>query len=227
MILCINCNKIKNELDFYFRKSGKIIKPCKDCKRKYQKNYYNNNKQNIESYRKDYYCNNKSQLIYNQKLRSQKRKSQIAEYQKKYRKINKDKFKIYKNKARNKLSIKLKILVSNAIYQVLRKNKNNFSCFKYLNYSAKDLKNHLEKQFEPWMNWKNHGIYDPKTWDDNNHLTWTWNIDHIIPQSDLPYESMDCDNFKRCWDLSNLRPYSSKQNILDGSNRVRHSKEIK
>ena len=30
------------------------------------------------------------------------------------------------------------------------------------------------------------------------------------------------DNFKKCWALENLRPLSSKQNLLDGSTRVRH-----
>ena len=31
----------------------------------------------------------------------------------------------------------------------------------------KDLKNHLESQFEDWMNWNNWGIYSPNLWDDN------------------------------------------------------------
>jgi hypothetical protein len=57
----------------------------------------------------------------------------------------------------------------------------------------------LEKQFEPWMNWQNHGVY--KNWDDNDQSTWTWQIDHIIPQSDLPYTSMEDENFKKCWAL--------------------------
>lgn len=28
---------------------------------------------------------------------------------------------------------------------------------------------------------------------------------------------MEDDNFKRCWALENLRPYSAKQNIIDGA----------
>ena len=51
-----------------------------------------------------------------------------------------------------------------------------------------------------------------------------WHIDHIIPQSLLPYSSMEDDNFKKCWALSNLRPLSAKQNLLDGANRIRHKK---
>ena len=35
---------------------------------------------------------------------------------------------------------------------------------------------------------------------------------------------MDCDEFRRCWDISNLRPYNAKLNVLDGTSRVRHNK---
>jgi hypothetical protein len=68
-------------------------------------------------------------------------------------------------------------------------------------------------------------IYSLKTWDDEDKSTWKWNIDHIIPQSDLIYASMEDENFKKCWALSNLRPYSAKQNILDGTGRTRHKKK--
>ena len=79
-----------------------------------------------------------------------------------------------------------------------------------------DLKEHLEKQFESWMNWNNWGRYS-KSWDDNDQTTWKWQIDHIVPQSCLPYTSMEDDAFKKCWALDNLRPLSAKQNIIDGA----------
>jgi hypothetical protein len=34
------------------------------------------------------------------------------------------------------------------------------------------------------------------------------------------------DNFKKCWSLENLRPYSAKQNQLDGITKIRHKKDI-
>jgi hypothetical protein len=33
--------------------------------------------------------------------------------------------------------------------------------------------------------------------------------------------SMKDENFMKCWLLENLRPYSSKQNLLDGNRRLR------
>lgn len=46
-----------------------------------------------------------------------------------------------------------------------------------------------------------------------------WQLGDIIPQSIFPYITMDCEEFRKCWDLSNLRPLSAKQNILDGNRR--------
>ncbi len=87
---------------------------------------------------------------------------------------------------------------------------------KYLGYTIKELKQHLESQFEPWMNWNNHGKYKCDTWNDNDSSTWTWQIDHIIPQCTLLYMSMEDKNFKKCWALNNLRPLSAKENIIKG-----------
>ena len=75
------------------------------------------------------------------------------------------------------------------------------------------------------MNWSNNGVFNSKTWDDNDPTTWTWQLDHIIPQSDLPYTSMEDENFKKCWALNNLRPLSAKINCIDGATRRRHKKE--
>jgi hypothetical protein len=100
-----------------------------------------------------------------------------------------------------------------------KSSKNGESCLDYLEYTIEELKIHLEFLFEPWMNWDNHGNYKKSIWKDNDQSTWTWQIDHIIPQSKLPYTSMKDDNFKKCWALDNLRPLNSKQNILDGTSK--------
>ncbi len=103
--------------------------------------------------------------------------------------------------------------------------KNGESCLKYLPFNSNDIKIYLENQFESWMTWNNQGKYNPKTWKDEDPTTWTWQLDHIIPQSDLPYTSMEDDNFKKCWAFSNLRPLSSKQNQLDGCTKIRHKEK--
>lgn len=120
----------------------------------------------------------------------------------------------------------IKRSVSHFIWKNLKKNnssKNGNSCLEFLEYSIEDLKLHLESKFESWMSWNNYGKYS-KAWQDDDESTWTWQIDHLIPQSCLQYSSMEDENFKKCWELSNLRPLSSKENHKDGVKRARHLK---
>jgi len=97
--------------------------------------------------------------------------------------------------------------ISSAIRKSLH--KENKSINKLLPYSIQELKQHLEDQFEPWMNWSNYGPA--------NKNQKTWQIDHIIPQSKLPYLSFADDNFIKCWALNNLRPLEAIANIKKGN----------
>jgi hypothetical protein len=217
-----NKNKIKENGKIYRENNKDIIKVRK-------KNYYDNNQKEI---------NAKLSLKYtvDSEYRARKREREKNRYAKDPDKV---KARVKKYQADNKetynkkLSIRRKTnpnigirhRISVAIRRQLKNqgsSKNRKSILDYLEYSMEELKNHLEKQFVFWMNWKNRGNYDPKTWNDNDPTTWTWQVDHIIPQSDLPYTSMKDENFQKCWALSNLRPLSAKQNILEGSSLKRH-----
>ena len=225
MKTCSKCGIEKCESEF-----AKQRAQCKTCKLLYGKEYskkrreihgevvreidrkwYSKNKK-IKRLRGIQYRNNNAEII------KKKKQKYVATHRKEINDRNKIKYKKYKNDP----IYRMKSSVSALIRYYLSSNghsKNGKSCKKYLSYSFQELKEHLEKQFEPWMNWNNRGNYDPKTWNDNDQSTWTWNLDHIIPQSKLPYTSMEDDNFKKCWALSNLRPYSAKQNVFDGNRR--------
>lgn len=174
---------------------------------------------NIYYKNKEKYSNNGKKWRANNPEKEKNRK-------KEYRLTNRE---IIKEKRRLKTKIKrsidpgfrLKQNISRRIRQVLKINGSNKenSFIKYIFYSIDNLKQHLESQFEPWMNWNNYGVYNSKTWNDTDNSTWTWQIDHIIPQSKLPYSNMEDENFKKCWALENLRPYSAKQNYIDGARR--------
>lgn len=181
------------------------VKNREETNRK-QRQYYQATIEIRREYRKKYYKNNKKTISKQNSLSKKKNKTKINQ------------------KNRDKRATDLKFKIRELISCIVRKsikNKSN-SISNWLSYSLQELMSHLESQFEPWMNWQNHGKYNPVTWNDNDSSTWTWQIDHIIPQSDLPYTSMEDENFKICWSLSNLRPYSAKLNILDGSRRSRH-----
>jgi len=159
-----------------------------------RKAYYAENKEKENNNSKSYYKTNKPQII----------QRAVRNWKKRYH---------------NDPVFRIKHLISGAARDMLKSNfhsKCNLSILKFLSYSIQELKEHFEKQFEPWMNWENHGKYDTSSWDDNDSSTWTWNIDHIIPHSTFKYISMEDQSFKDCWALSNLRPLSSKQNLLKG-----------
>jgi len=122
---------------------------------------------------------------------------------------------------------RLKKNIGSVVYYSLKQknlSKHGEATFNYLPYSLEELTKHLESLFEHWMHWGNYGAYRASSWDDNDFSTWTWQLDHIIPHSELLYDSMKHPNFQKCWALENLRPLSAKQNILDGVHRVRHKK---
>jgi hypothetical protein len=154
-------------------------------------------------------------------------------YNKEYTQNNKEaiakRVKEYKrNRTKNDPLFKLRKTISNGINKKLKNNgciKNDKCFIPCIEYTLKELFLHIEKQFEPWMNWKNRGNYNPKTWNDNDPKTWTWQLDHIIPHSTFHYTTMDCQEFRDCWALSNLRPLSAKQNVIDGNRRKINRKD--
>lgn len=64
---------------------------------------------------------------------------------------------------------------------------------------------HVERQFSHGMSWDNMG---------------EWHIDHIVPLSEFRYSSVDDEDFKRAWSLSNLRPLWAADNIRKGGART-------
>jgi len=197
---------------------------CKICRDIYHAHYRANNKNKINDGMKLYFKNNKEKILECQRKYRKENSEKISAYNKNYINTRFD-YKEYKrnwqkNKLINDPSFKLRRNISRLIN--FKINKNSKSSFKYLPYTVQELKKHIESQFEPWMTWDNWGSYRVKLWDDDDISTWTWQIDHIICQADLPYDSMDHINFKKCWALCNLRPYSSKSNLIDGVKRLRH-----
>lgn len=223
--------------EYYLKNRVKILTRVKE--------YNKTNKEKIKIYKQNYHLENQAELnnislvyrnIHKEELRNYfkdyqtENKEEISKYQHSYYEENRIALNSYhneylKNKRQEDSSFALRSDVSRFIGYYLTKNgssKNGSSISQYLPYSFDELKLYIEAQFEPWMTWGNRGKYNLKTWNDNDFSTWTWQLDHIIPQSDLLYTSMTDDNFKKCWALNNLRPLSAKQNMIDGSIRVRH-----
>jgi hypothetical protein len=189
----------------------------KEEKREYNKQYYEENKEEIKEYQKQYYEENKEEISGRHKQYNFDHKEEIAIYEKQYyeenKEENKEEIREYKKeytlkRRKNDICFRLRGTVSASINHALRRNnggKNGSTILDYLPYTIQQLREHLEKQFESWMSWNNHGNYDSKRD--------TWQIDHIIPLSSFHYQSMDCEEFQKCWSLTNLRPLKSIDNI--------------
>ncbi len=236
------CGVVKelNKDNFRWRNDKKnYVAKCLLCEKDYSikynkkfskengKRFYNKNRDKLKISKKQWRKNNPEKTKEIQKKSDLKRK----DLKKEYRQNNKEHFRNYKreyekNRLNNDIIYKLHSNIARSIRQNLKNNNliKNKSINELLPYTSNELKQYLESQFEPWMTWNNYGKYNSKTWNDNDQSTWTWQIDHIIPKS--TFEINNDDEFLKCWDLSNLRPYSAKQNVIDGTRRTRHIKKL-
>ncbi len=161
--------------------------------------YIKDKKQILQEYNKHYYQQNKEQR---------------KKYSHEYRIHNKTKRNHYLNHRRkNDICFRFRHQVSCSIRKAIKDcgKEKNFSTWSKLPYTPQDLKEHLEKLWEPWMTWENYGSTDISKQ--------TWQIDHIVPQSKLSFDSFDHPNFLKCWSLENLRPLESFENLYK-SNRI-------
>jgi len=188
---CSKCGEEKALCEFSKNKSTKdgLRSLCKTC----DKAYKQANKEKIAEQRKAY---------------RQANKEKIAEQNKTYTQANKDKRSVYQKKRRaTDPAFKIKNGISKSVWKALKKQgkTKGGSTFSALPYAPQDLVEHLEKQFDEKMNWDNYGTY--------------WHLDHIYPQSLLPYDSLEHPNFQKCWALDNLQPLEAIENLKKG-NRV-------
>lgn len=236
------CGKEKEISEYYSHKHKEKIKydsKCKECckliksnKKEYLQKYYEAHKEEIKIKHKIY------DEIHSEKIKLRKqeyhkiKRKEHSEYQKVYfqSQENRNKKNLNRNKKRNEARknnpmLKIRDNISRGIRKGLKSNnKNGQSINTY--YTNEEIQTHfLNLMDKSWMTLENYGRYNPKIWDDNDPSTWTWQIDHIIPQSEFIYFSMDDEECKACWALSNLRPLSAKQNHQDGINRTRHKKK--
>ena len=111
---CTKCNKVKLVTEFTQLKTGSkdgYTSQCKNCIKKYQKQYYKNNKEeikeNVKQYKeehekelkehaKQYYEDNKEEILEKNKQYREDNKEEIKENNKQYVKYHKDEIKEYK-----------------------------------------------------------------------------------------------------------------------------------
>lgn len=213
-----------------------FCKPCQNAKRRakydkkpkkpkrtkqeilvYAKEYREKNKELIAKKKKAYREANKEKVRKQSSDSYQRRKKKISTYRstEEYKAKRKMRRKAYKETAaayqrrrrQTDPSYRLRAIVSTAVCNTLKNQGSTKGgpTFSALPYSPQDLVEHLERQFDDKMSWDNYGDY--------------WHVDHIYPQSLLPYSSLEEENFQKCWALENLQPLEVTENMKK-SNKV-------
>ncbi len=106
----------------------------------------------------------------------------------------------YAAKTRSTPKGKLSFNVRRLMWRSLKGTKAGRKWENLAGYTVDQLKNHLEKLFGPEMTWENYGT--------------VWEIDHKIPTAAFNFERPEDPDFKRCWDLKNLRPLEVRRNRM-------------
>jgi hypothetical protein len=222
MKLCIRCNKkvIAKRCDAKFcsavcRASYRQEQKAEEVKL-YKKQYYDINKNKIDSQNMDNYYANKPILekrnckqcdikfqptradneFCNDKCGTAFWRSNNKEY------IKEDQNNRYHSDMNRKISTCLRSRLNKA----LDGNVKSASTMELIGCSIDEFRDHLESQFEPWMSWDNHGNYDP-----NNK---TWQMDHIRPMA--AFDLSDSEQQKTVCHYSNVRPILAKNNLIKG-----------
>lgn len=199
----------------------KILTPeQKERKRIADKKRYILNKEKLLAQSKERKLKNKEKIAAQNKIYHEKNKEAIKERKRKWYAENKEKIKI-KNKAwrianiehinRYQIEYESRMYKTNPLFKLktrIRKairesfNSNGFTkktkTQNILGCTFDELKLHLESQFQPWMSWDNHGLY-------NGTENYGWDIDHIIPISSAVTE----EDIIRLNHYSNLQPLCS------------------
>lgn len=200
---------IKNEHNRQWKKANKdkVRAAKKRYCEKYPEKIKEQNKRfrdNNPEYKKIYRDTHKEEAKEWWKNRSEEQKKNKALYNRQW-----------KNQRYNEdINYRLRGIISTAIHRSLKEDGTKTDKLKnILGYTIEELKVHLESQFEDWMTWDNLGLTatEPRQ---------TWQIDHIIPVNTFNIVDTECEEFKKCWALSNLRPldsYSNNRRPIDGS----------
>jgi len=219
---CSKCEEVKPLVEFGKSKWGDgHIRQCKKCKKAYLQQWVKNNREHRIEIGRQYYQDNKKKKKRQAHQWRQNNKERTRKTDRQYYQDNKEQYKkkvrIYtqnhkaernereRNRKQNDPAFALRGNISSRVSMELTSNKgskNGRSVLDALPYTIPQLKEHLEKQFEPWMNWNNYG---------------EWHLDHIYPHSKLPYDSMEHPNFLKAWALENLQPLEATENIRKGN----------
>lgn len=167
-----------------------------------KKQYYKNNRDRILSKNNQYRINNLDKIRKKQSEYHLNNKESRNTKDYIYRRLNRDHINEYnRNRYNTNLAFRLKSICRQLIRRMYLSigTKKEGNTRDLLGYSPLDLKQHIENQFKPGMNWDNYG---------------EWHIDHITPISRATTLKEGLSLSK----LKNLQPLWAKDNLIKSNN---------
>ena len=156
-------------------------------------------------------CRNNRRITYGkanpEKVRITQRKTQQKLYYADHEKSKKH----YRDHFKRVRATNIKVYIDHRMGAAIREtlaigSKNGRKWCGLVGYTVDEFMNHLEAQFTPAMNWNNYGS--------------VWVIDHIIPKSFFKYDSVDSEDFRSCWALTNIQPLLYEDNARKGAHYI-------
>ena len=199
--VCNKCNVDKDVTEFYIGR-----RRCKLCYNKHKKKSTPEQREEYNRRCKEKYYENHEEELEKSKLWKKRNPEKVVEYRRGYMSGYE------KNRMENDPIYSVRCSVRNLIKcSIYHKGYTKKSrTFEILGCSYKEFKEHIESQFEDWMNWDNYGIYNGKG-------NCGWEYDHIVPVSSAKCE----EDIIRLNHHSNIQPLCSyvnrcvKRDIVD------------
>ena len=214
---CTKCKEYKllSEFNRSINRLFGVRADCKDCRSELNKQYHQQNKeyrnertkqydkQNKEQ-RKEYWEKNKERISEQRKQFREQNKERINERQKQYREQNKEHVsevakQYYKQRRQTDPLFKMRCNLRNLINMSMKNQgyTKRSKTYNILGVDFETFKKHIERQFTKGMNWENHGTYG-------------WHYDHILPISSAQTEEEALKlnhytNFQPLWAADNRR----------------------
>ena len=156
----------------------------KEYNKEYNKEYRFKNKEWMNKQMREWYLKNKEQRKeYNSRLENKKRRRNWT-----------------KKRYQTNVNFKLLTLCRARLLAALKGKSKSASTMELIGCTIEELRKHIESQFEPWMTWKNHGL---------------WDVDHIMACA--KFDLTDPEQQRACFNWSNLQPLEHIENIRKGA----------
>jgi hypothetical protein len=208
--ICSKCKKEKSVSEFYKQGSSKsgYTAHCKQCKDEHTKqlNYQLDlllkfkicTKCKIEKTVDNFNASKQSKDGLYPQCKQCLKEYKKEHYEKPETKQKRNKY--GRKKRKEDPNFNLIISLRNRVNIAIKKQlgKKALKTIELLGCSIEECRQYLESQFQPGMNWDNHGVFG-------------WHIDHIIPCSS--FNLTDPEEQKKCFHYTNLQPLWAEENL--------------